>query len=143
MREIELRAAAVLARGGKILLVNHVRHGRSYWVLPGGHVEFGETLEEALRREMKEELSLDVTVGPLVLVHDFIPASRDRHVVNHAFRVESASADFRVKPEHALKSARWVPFGELASLDLLPPIAKVLRQVIESPPKTALYLGRI
>jgi ADP-ribose pyrophosphatase YjhB (NUDIX family) len=141
MPKIEVRAAALMVKDGKVLLVNHRKHGRSYWVLPGGHVEFGETLEQALVREMKEELALDVAVGALVIVHDFI--TDDRHVVNNTFRVESQSSDFRVTPEHALKAARWVPLDELPSLDLLPPMAKALRSVIDSPSAATLYLGKI
>jgi 8-oxo-dGTP diphosphatase len=141
MREIGVRAAGVLVADGKILLVNHRKHGRSYWVLPGGHVRFGETIEQALIREMKEECDLDVTVGALVIVHDYIDA--DHHVVNNAFRLRAASTDFHVRPEGSLTGARWVPLDELDAVELLPPIAEQLRKVIESPPPNTLYLGRV
>jgi ADP-ribose pyrophosphatase YjhB (NUDIX family) len=141
MGEIAVRAAGVLLADGRILLVNHVKHGRSYWVLPGGHVNFGETLEQALVREMKEECDLDVTVGPLLIVHDYINA--DNHVVNNTFRIEAKSADFHVRPEGSLKGARWVPLEELDRIDLKPSIADVLRKIVNSPPTNPVYLGRV
>jgi len=141
MGEIAVRAAGVLVADKRILLVNHVKHGRSYWVLPGGHVTFGETLRDAVVREMKEELSLDVTVGPLVLVHEFL--AEDTHVLNHAFRVETSSLEFRVKPDKVLRAARWTPLDELDAVELRPPIARELRKVIENPPTNPVYLGRV
>jgi 8-oxo-dGTP diphosphatase len=134
-------AAAVLLADKRILLVNHRKHGRSYWVLPGGHVNFGEPLRDALVREMKEELSLDVTVGPLLLVHEFL--AEDIHVVNHTFRVETSSAEFRVKPNKVLKDARWIPLDELDAVELLPPITRELRKAVEDPPTNPIYLGRV
>ncbi len=137
MPVIEVRAEAILVRNGRILLVNHVKRGASYWVLPGGHVEHGETLEQALAREMKEELRLDVSVGTLAVVHDYIVPGR--HVVNHAFRV-SAPGEPEAVPQGALKAAKWVPLGDLGRIDLRPPIAMALRDIIEKTRSAAVYL---
>lgn len=51
---------ALLRRDNKVLLIHRFRDNMEYWVLPGGGVEDEETLEEALRREVMEETSLDV-----------------------------------------------------------------------------------
>ena len=58
---IETIARGVAIRNSKILLCR-AKGGKSTY-LPGGHIEFGETGREALRREMKEETALDFTVG--------------------------------------------------------------------------------
>lgn len=54
-----MRAIGILIEGGKILLLRRVKEGRGYFVFPGGGVEEGETAEMAVKREIKEELSLD------------------------------------------------------------------------------------
>ena len=141
MNEIALRVAGLLVARGKVLLVKHRKRGRSYWVLPGGHVRFGETLADAVVREMKEELALDVTVGPLVVVHDFV--HRRTHRVNLVFRVETAAKKFRVSRQRVLRGARWVNMGGLDGIDFLPPIAKHLRHVIRHPRGAVLYLGNV
>lgn len=141
MSEIAVRAAGLLVSGQKILLVNHRKHERSYWVLPGGHARPGETLPDALRREMMEELALDVTVGELAIVHDFV--AEDTHVVNHVFRVEAESTDFRVAPEKVLRGARWVSLEELDGIDLRPAIAERLRELATEPPGKSIYLGNL
>src|SRR5438132_1581061 len=65
----QLRVAAIIVRQNQILLVEHRKRGQRYWVLPGGRLEGHETLDAALRRELKEELRLDARVGPpLVLI---------------------------------------------------------------------------
>jgi mutator protein MutT len=56
------RSAAIIIKDNKILLMRRVVSGRGeYWVFPGGGVEVGETSEQALAREVQEELSLEVT----------------------------------------------------------------------------------
>ena len=137
MPRIEVRAEAILVRDGRILLVNHVKGGASYWVLPGGHVEHGETLERALEREMKEELELDVAVGALAIVHDYI--TPDRHVVNHAFLV-TATGEPRAVPQGALKAATWVPLAGLDGIDLRPRVAEVLRRIASGAAAPPVYL---
>ncbi len=50
----------VLIKDGKVLLIHRIKNGEDYYTFPGGGVEEGENVDEALKREMKEELSLDV-----------------------------------------------------------------------------------
>ncbi len=55
-----MRVTGVIIKDGKILLIRRVKNGEEYFVFPGGGVEEGETQEEALKREMKEETGLDI-----------------------------------------------------------------------------------
>lgn len=55
-----MRVAGVIIKDGKILLMRRIKNGEEYYVFPGGGVEEGESPDEALEREIKEELSLDI-----------------------------------------------------------------------------------
>ncbi len=61
---IELIARGVLRDGGRVLLCRNRKHGHRF--LPGGHVEFGERAAEALEREMREEIGVDLVAGPFL-----------------------------------------------------------------------------
>jgi ADP-ribose pyrophosphatase YjhB (NUDIX family) len=77
-----LGVSALVWHEGRVLLV---RRGRAplkdLWSLPGGHVEFGERLEDAVRREVREETGLDIAVGRRIDVAEIIAdaASPSRH----------------------------------------------------------------
>jgi 8-oxo-dGTP diphosphatase len=58
--ELRKRATAIIIKDGQILLMRRVKPNLEYYIFPGGGVEEGETIEEALIREVDEELSLDV-----------------------------------------------------------------------------------
>lgn len=54
---------ALIEQNGKYLLVKEVlEDNREYWIIPGGGVDFGESLEEAIKREIKEETGLDIEI---------------------------------------------------------------------------------
>jgi len=75
---------AIIVAGGRVVLVKRRFEplaGR--WSLPGGVVELGETLAEAVVREAKEETALDVEVGPLVEAVDRIHRDGDGRVAYH------------------------------------------------------------
>lgn len=63
-----MRAQVVLLDADRILLARHQRRGGSYWVLPGGAVEPGETPEEAAVREVLEETGLQIRLERLLFV---------------------------------------------------------------------------
>jgi len=96
--------AAVIHWEGSILCMQRGENKRSYiskkWEFPGGKVEEGETEKEALAREIKEELHLDIAVGEkIITVHHSYP---DFYLVMHAFECQTscASEPDIVRTEH-------------------------------------------
>jgi len=66
------RAAGIIIEDGKILLIHRFRGGKEYWVIPGGSVEEGETIKQALGRELSEELAIQVLASkPLFKIRNF------------------------------------------------------------------------
>ena len=62
---------AVVVRDGKALIIKRAHEPRKgEWSLPGGLLELGESLQDAVRREIKEETSLDIEVGPVIETFD-------------------------------------------------------------------------
>ena len=80
---------AVVLDGDRVLLVKRAHEPlKGEWSLPGGAVDVGETLEEAIRREIREETCLDVEVGPIVDVLDRIRRDPDGRVAFHYVLVD-------------------------------------------------------
>jgi ADP-ribose pyrophosphatase YjhB (NUDIX family) len=75
---------AVIVRDGRALIVKRAHEPRKgEWSLPGGLVDLGESLTEAVRREVKEETGLDVVVGPIVETFDRVHRDADGRVRYH------------------------------------------------------------
>src|SRR3989440_8404211 len=75
---------AVVLDGDRVLLAKRAHEPlKGQWSLPGGGVEIGETLEEALRREVLEETGLAVSVGPVVEIFERIERQADGRIEYH------------------------------------------------------------
>lgn len=113
----EVAVGAVVVRARRLLLV---RRGRGValgrWSLPGGRVESGETLAEAVRRELYEETGLDVRVGGLCGVAEDI--SDVAHYVILDFWAEAQGDATPVAADDAA-DVRWAGQAALRDLDLV------------------------
>jgi len=112
---------AVIVCNGKILLEKRKSEpGKGKWSIPGGLVELGETVEQTVMREIREETGLEVEKPELIDVVDYIIADEDSRVKYHFVMI-----DYFVKLKGGtLKAAddaaelRWVPLSEVEKYDL-------------------------
>ncbi len=118
-------AAAVVEREGRFFVARRLdgSHLEGYWEFPGGKREPGETDEACLAREMREELGVDVRVGPLLL--SVAHAYPDRAVELHFYACEMCGA-----PRPLLgQEMRWVPREELRALEFPPADAELIEML--------------
>lgn len=124
-RRPEVAVGGIALRGGEILLIRRDQApSRGCWSVPGGRVEWGETLEEALVREVAEETGLTVQAGALagIVERRYLP---DFHYVILDYYVTPQSGELR--PGGDVSDARWVPLATLSDLPLSDGLAASLR----------------
>jgi 8-oxo-dGTP diphosphatase len=130
---------AVVIQNGRVLLVRRAQEPlKGEWSLPGGAVEVGETLREAIRREVQEETHLDVEVGPVVEVLERIRHDADRRVQFHYVLV-----DFICRPRGGslqcasdADGAAWADTGELRTYRVAESTIEVIEKALASAPAT-------
>jgi 8-oxo-dGTP diphosphatase len=88
--EPRIRVSAILRWNGRMLLCRHEKPGKEYWLLPGGGVNSGESLVDALHRELAEEIGIDEPLaveGPVAIVDSISPTPgfAAKHVVHIIF----------------------------------------------------------
>lgn len=95
--------------GEKVLMVKNKGEERSYYTLPGGAVEPGETLEEAAIREMKEEAGLDVKVHGLFSVREGFFEDRQHHAIFFTFIGEIVGGEIGIAYPEEIEEVTWMP----------------------------------
>lgn len=122
-----MTAAPVCAVGGIILdkgallLVRRDREpARGQWSLPGGRVEAGESLREAVAREVREETGIDVDVDGLIGVAERVVRDDDGEISFHYVILDYVCTPRSTSLKHGddVSDAKWVPVGELADMHL-------------------------
>jgi 8-oxo-dGTP diphosphatase len=144
--EPRIRVSAILRWQGRILLCRHVKAGKDVWLLPGGGVNAGESLTEALARELREEVGVEPPSfeGPVALVDSIAPdrTIRAKHVVHVIFAGQlEGSLESVSSQDAAVSGHRLFGVEELDAVVLHPPIARFLQRWRPGDP--AAYLGRM
>jgi 8-oxo-dGTP diphosphatase len=128
---IRVRVSALILQENHLLVVKQNTPSRAehIWLPPGGGLDFGETTEEALRREVFEETSIEIKNARIRYIHEFIEPPY--HAVELYFLVESfkgtptLGSDPELSIDHQqLKEVKFMPVPELVSLNLYPEFLK-------------------
>jgi 8-oxo-dGTP diphosphatase len=142
-------AKAFIVESGKLLLLKKERL-TSYYVLPGGGQEPGETLEDAVKRECLEELGLTVEAGPLLYIreymaarHGYAHANSDIHQVEFAFacRIAGRVLGGPTGKDQYQTGFEWVPLERVRDVPFFP--ASVRERVGANGYTGPVYLGEV
>ena len=146
--EPRIRVSALLRWQDRILLCRHEKPGKEYWLLPGGGVNSGETLVDALYRELGEEVGMDDELpveGPIALAESIAPprSVAPKHVVHIIFAGDLTGRSLEAVTSHdaAVRGHRLFTLADLNGIVLHPPIQRFLRRW--QPGDPVAYLGRI
>jgi ADP-ribose pyrophosphatase YjhB (NUDIX family) len=114
---LQIRATGVLIDKGRILIVKQRLSDDRSWSLPGGRVEQGETLEEAILREIKEETGLDANIIKLLYVCDKLEAVPS--LIHITFLLEKIGGEIRLPTnefdQNPIHDVKMVPIEKLTS----------------------------
>jgi 8-oxo-dGTP diphosphatase len=129
----QLAVSAAIFRDGKILLVRRARSpAKGFYSLPGGRVEFGETLHTALHREVDEETALEIEIVGLAGWREVVPGtSGGGHYLIMSFAARWASGEPVLNDEH--DDFKWLAPDALGDLEVtagLPEIVAAARRVL-------------
>ena len=125
-----VRVSDILIKQEKILLVKHRKLDREYWVLPGGHLEYGETIAQCAQRELQEETSLICKFNRILFMSESIAPDLSRHIINIFVLVDFISGEIQANPaEHVIKEIKFFDIQEIKNLIIYPDIKnKILEE---------------
>lgn len=127
MKTIEV-VAAIIVRAGEVFATQRgYGEWQDWWEFPGGKMEAGETPQEALRREIREELDADIEVGELLETVEW--DYPNFHLTMHCFWCTLLSESLSLN-EH--QAATWLTADNLSSVKWLPADEGLVEKIVSS-----------
>jgi 8-oxo-dGTP diphosphatase len=117
----QVAVGAIIFKDERILLVKRAKPpAKGMWAIPGGKIISGESMKEALKREIKEETNLDINIGEVVYVFDVMEYDEDKQLSFHYVIIdfECTYKDGILKAGDDALDASWVAENELDGLNL-------------------------
>ena len=116
----------IIIRDGKILLAERKgSHGENTWASAGGHLEFGETLEECAKRETFEEFGIHLQRMTFLCVSNIV--AYDRHYIDVEFLGDLGIQIPKIQEQDSFANLQWFSLSELPS-----PLFEPVRMAIDS-----------
>lgn len=111
----------IVIRNGKVLLGKRKNaHGDGDWAFPGGHLEFGEEIEDCVKREVSEETGLKVETATFAKLTNDIFLEEDKHYITIYMVTESKDGEARVMEPEKSEEWQWFEWGNLPQPLFLP-----------------------
>jgi 8-oxo-dGTP diphosphatase len=133
--EPRIRVSALLRWNERLLLCRHEKPGKEYWLLPGGGVNNGESLVDALHRELREEIGIEEEIaveGPVAIVDSISPihSYAAKHVVHIIFAGDLGGRSLETvnSQDAAVRGHRLFAVEELGDVVLHPPIQRFVQR---------------
>ena len=124
MKRIEVVAAVLHNDGEYFATQRGYGEFEGMWEFPGGKIEPGESREAALKREIQEELGIDISIGELLCTTEYDYSSF--HLTMHCYLCSIVSGEIELR-EH--KSAQWLSAKALDTLEWLPADKEVIEKL--------------
>ena len=108
--------AVIVDGGGRVFLARRgqqAKNERGLWEFPGGGVEFGETLPDALAREIREEYGITIAVGDLLTVTDHILPDEHQHWVSPSFICRLVAGEPTILEPDKCSAIGWFALDEI------------------------------
>ena len=130
-----IRVAGILIEDNKILLIQHHKNDKKYWLIPGGGNDWGETTKEALIREYKEETNMDIEVDEFLFFSETISPDKKRHVLNLFYKTHRNNKNdsiIKLGEEAVLTDLKFVTKEELETMIIYPNIKENLLKLMNN-----------
>ena len=125
MKKIEVVAAILHRDGAYFATQRGYGEFEGMWEFPGGKIESGESREVALKREIREELGVDITIDKFLCTTDYDYPSF--HLTMHCYLCSIMSGEIELR-EH--KSARWLTTELIDSVEWLPADKGIVEKLV-------------
>ncbi|WP_290901656.1 NUDIX hydrolase [Ferroglobus sp.] len=123
---------AVIIEDEKILLVRRANEpNKNMWSIPGGLVRVGESLHEALKREILEEIGVEIEIGDVACVTEEIFLDKDGRIKYHYVIVDffAKIKSGEIKAGSDAKEVKWIKLDELGE-DVVPFVRKLVEKIL-------------